>query len=387
MRSSHRKFNVAVDGGEVEWRQWDAHFGDFYKTLKGITKYHHFHFLKDQILVKEFVNSESESFHLKLQECPTDLPPLIIPSGLSLQRQWYLYENIRTLCTDSSKKNVVAPKPKEPKEKNNAAEKLETASKTKKKAVAGSGDRETKGCLTGMLLACGVDKYPGEWSRCGGWFGDTFSPVEFGGAEIILLEFQLNLRPRVVSGADQRLGARSLFHAFTPFESRSLAGFPGVCGVATQVGSVVPAGNASGWSKTCHYTTDELVQSNLLDRLEDGDELSLMRMIINHHYSIVHVFLNFSELRNPRLRLRWASAHVLYGSAQWACSESSDSHRARYPPEKLRHRHATPTTPIIGSGECRCTRQKLQGSPAAGKTRQPKIGSAGQSLSFTPGPR
>lgn len=35
MRSSHRKFNVAVDGGEVEWRQWDAHFGDFYKTLKG----------------------------------------------------------------------------------------------------------------------------------------------------------------------------------------------------------------------------------------------------------------------------------------------------------------------------------------------------------------
>lgn len=34
-RSSHKKFNVAVNGSTIQWRMWDTHFKDFYRTLSG----------------------------------------------------------------------------------------------------------------------------------------------------------------------------------------------------------------------------------------------------------------------------------------------------------------------------------------------------------------
>lgn len=34
-RSSHKKFNVAVNGSTIQWRTWDAHFKEFYRTLPG----------------------------------------------------------------------------------------------------------------------------------------------------------------------------------------------------------------------------------------------------------------------------------------------------------------------------------------------------------------
>nr|XP_022909686.1 uncharacterized protein LOC111420871 [Onthophagus taurus] len=47
VRSSHNKFNQAVNGSKIEWRSWDSYFGEFYKRLPGITKYHHFDFRKN----------------------------------------------------------------------------------------------------------------------------------------------------------------------------------------------------------------------------------------------------------------------------------------------------------------------------------------------------
>lgn len=88
---------------------------------------------KNEIVCKELVDSEEERFNLRLTaELPNELPPLIAPSGLSLDRKWYLYENVRVLCTDSQKRDFVAPKPSEPKAKKKSKNKSEPASKKKK---------------------------------------------------------------------------------------------------------------------------------------------------------------------------------------------------------------------------------------------------------------
>ena len=44
----------------------------------------------------------------------TDLPPVINPPGLSAERQWYLYDNIREYCPPHCQ-DVVCPLPQVPK--------------------------------------------------------------------------------------------------------------------------------------------------------------------------------------------------------------------------------------------------------------------------------
>lgn len=105
----------------------------------GITKYHHFQFKKDEIICKQFVDSEEETFHLRLwDEVPSsdNLPTLIIPDGLSLARKWYLYDNIRSLCSDPEKRDFVAPKPDQPKVKQESTAKSTEKRKQKVESKA-----------------------------------------------------------------------------------------------------------------------------------------------------------------------------------------------------------------------------------------------------------
>ena len=41
---------------------------------------------------------------------PDELPQRIVPLGLSIERQWYLYDKIRDFCSDEAK-DIVCPKP------------------------------------------------------------------------------------------------------------------------------------------------------------------------------------------------------------------------------------------------------------------------------------
>lgn len=120
-KSSRNGFNVPVpirlpNSSEpvVEWRKWDEYFSTKYKTLIGISKYHHFVFIaQSPVQCKLFANSASinENIHLS-NNTSFDDKPIIIPSpGLSMKRQWYLYKEIRGLCFDDSKKDSVAPLP------------------------------------------------------------------------------------------------------------------------------------------------------------------------------------------------------------------------------------------------------------------------------------
>lgn len=61
---------------------------------------------------KKFADSEdTELFHLLLQSIDFEMPKVISPLGLSLQRQWYIYNNLRSSVTNIGKADTLAPLP------------------------------------------------------------------------------------------------------------------------------------------------------------------------------------------------------------------------------------------------------------------------------------
>ena len=51
----------------------------------------------------------------KVQELFTAEPEVIPPPGLSAERSWYLYENVRQHCKGDNNKDITCPKPSGPK--------------------------------------------------------------------------------------------------------------------------------------------------------------------------------------------------------------------------------------------------------------------------------
>ena len=80
-----------------------------------MTKYHHFTFHENgEIKTKLFADSPLCVVHNEIQlRIGEQIEPLEMnePEGLSLQRQWYLYEKIRNFCFDDRKKDLVTPEP------------------------------------------------------------------------------------------------------------------------------------------------------------------------------------------------------------------------------------------------------------------------------------
>ena len=99
---------------------WQEYFSTFCTKVKGIKKLHHLRFDSASpgfVYVKERAGStEVKRSILKVKNWSPkadELPPILPPSGLSLQRQWYLYNHIREYCTEATK-DVICPLPGEP---------------------------------------------------------------------------------------------------------------------------------------------------------------------------------------------------------------------------------------------------------------------------------
>ena len=102
---------VGTQDGEVvvPTYDWALFLGAHFRKVLQMKSYHHFHFSSSSrgtITYKLHSDSDSESFiHLKDDWNPTpdELPPVIPPAGLSLARQWYLYNQIREFCREELK--------------------------------------------------------------------------------------------------------------------------------------------------------------------------------------------------------------------------------------------------------------------------------------------
>ena len=109
---------VGTQSGEVlvPTYNWAGYFQETMRKLPHIKKYHHFNFSHinhGSIAVKEastdswqLISILKPSIHL----LPSSLPEVIKPSGLSLERQLYLYQQIRPFCS-SETQDIVCPQP------------------------------------------------------------------------------------------------------------------------------------------------------------------------------------------------------------------------------------------------------------------------------------
>jgi hypothetical protein len=109
----------------VIYRDWTSWLSKYFETLNGITSYHHFVIEKkypSSILVKKQKDSEEfriditrKKFPFSKSHQPKRLPKRLYPEGLSLKRQWYLFEKIRCHIPSECDKDKTCPKPKQPK--------------------------------------------------------------------------------------------------------------------------------------------------------------------------------------------------------------------------------------------------------------------------------
>lgn len=97
---------------EVVTYDWTNFLSQYYRKLKKIKQFHHF-FFEASGNVKAQANlispCETENIVKKLPDT-TSLPQIIPANGLSIQRQWYLYQDIRPFVAEEFQ-DLVAPRP------------------------------------------------------------------------------------------------------------------------------------------------------------------------------------------------------------------------------------------------------------------------------------
>lgn len=87
----------------VPMRDWASFFASKFKKVSGIKKTHHFHVTTGKpgvIATKLHSDSKQEEINILKDGVvvdPLELPPEKVPTGLSAQRQWYLFDKIRVL--------------------------------------------------------------------------------------------------------------------------------------------------------------------------------------------------------------------------------------------------------------------------------------------------
>ena len=99
---------------------WADFFSRRFHKVPRMKSYHHFSFSSSTpgvVTLKEYSDSESSTWCLLSDPlwAPTaeELPVVIPPSGLSLQRQWYLHKEIREFCRPGTE-DLVCPLPASP---------------------------------------------------------------------------------------------------------------------------------------------------------------------------------------------------------------------------------------------------------------------------------
>jgi hypothetical protein len=127
-KSSEKGHNACQSGLEKQqlstplvFRDWTTWLKQFFKKLPEITSYRHFKITKSKPGIVE-LKTEIGGSSLEVSIYKKDvvfkkgkkyrLPLKITPNGLSLERQWYLYDQIRSHIPGEKEKNATCPKPR-----------------------------------------------------------------------------------------------------------------------------------------------------------------------------------------------------------------------------------------------------------------------------------
>ena len=93
---------------------WGEYFASKFQKFEGILSHQTFNIKKDgSVSGRRFTEDEESNEVMLLNQgmnISSSLPDVLEPEGLSLTRQWYLYEQIREFCKDSCR-DMVCPKP------------------------------------------------------------------------------------------------------------------------------------------------------------------------------------------------------------------------------------------------------------------------------------
>lgn len=111
---------------------WKTYFSARLKSIPKITGFRHFRFSQDEpgsVFVRELPDSEEKKMCLFKRGVNVDfdmhfLPETIEKPGLSPERQWYLYEQVREHVPEPAK-DTVAPKPSVAKPKKSKTKKCD----------------------------------------------------------------------------------------------------------------------------------------------------------------------------------------------------------------------------------------------------------------------
>ena len=107
---------VGSQSGEplVRMYDWVGFFASHLKKVLHITRQYHFEFhstAPGTVLVREYSDSTEKNYQLTTDSfSPVELPEIITPPGLSLQRKWYLHNKIREFCHPDTR-DLVCPHP------------------------------------------------------------------------------------------------------------------------------------------------------------------------------------------------------------------------------------------------------------------------------------
>lgn len=103
----------------VIFYDWAVYLSQYFKCIPSLKKYHHFCMSSDKpgvILLKEYATDNGHEVNIMKKNALVPngchLPEIIEPKGLDPSRQWYLYDEVRQFCLNSSS---ACPKPIVPK--------------------------------------------------------------------------------------------------------------------------------------------------------------------------------------------------------------------------------------------------------------------------------
>lgn len=111
--------NKVTNNPEVIYRDWVTWLAQYFKPIAKITNYHHFCLDSNGGLkVRKTIDSKDENIFFQKKEFSGDpekhfvgIPNELIPQGLSPERQWYLYDQIRMHIPDIRDQDATCPKP------------------------------------------------------------------------------------------------------------------------------------------------------------------------------------------------------------------------------------------------------------------------------------